>query len=505
MSSKGKALVALAVTLLALVIVLIVAVVLGLVYGSNTGSQEQPRVSFKRHVNPADPVILSVETPEGDVIYMLGNKSSNTGVPQSVDEFRVENDETTTFISMNEGGRIGSGYDSAGLQMDLVWDENQTSVYVSIVFNNGTEQLTINVNFSEPVGENITENEEQVFTKRSLHENGYPQEKTDSVNDLIKTKRQSSTQNYASVFVSTETCDEPESNANVFADVLLGYDEQDRSFEQSTQYGGLTTSTNGEYEVRIPTSSASDIGEQSGEFCDAVEMFLSQVCDYYSKANKVTKFFSGKNFDSVFCFLLGNGLRLAFPALRLLPVFRFCKNIFKPLKWYCNNVNEDIKNTDTSPAELICDSLPLIDNGVDFFNTKKVLFTPSAIFPQGNRVQGNSEVLSIPPGGSRVPNTFHIVNDQDQLKITHFSVTPFDPAPGEDYIVLVSYSCFSSTSLSVRMSIVGTDGYSDVVVCYFGPSCSLHVPGAEALVRDDVIVTIRSGSSSISRKVVIIF
>ena len=345
-------------------------------------------------MNPADPIILSAETSEGEVIYMLGNKSSDNGIPLTVNNFCVENDKTTTFISLNEDGRIESGYDSDGFQMDLIWDEIQTLVYVSVVFNNGTEQLTINVTYSEPVGESFTDSEEQPLTKRSLHESGSPQEETDFAKALFKTKRQSSPGKYASVFVSTETCNEPESNANVFADVLLENDEQEGSFEQSTQYSGIKTSTkfNGEYEVRIPTSSASDIGEQSGKVCDAVEMFLSKVCGIYSKANSVAKFLSGKNLILVFCFLLGNGLKLAFPALRLFPVSQFCRNIFKPLNLYCNYAAKDIKFTKTSPAELLCDSLPLIDNGRDFFNTKKVCFTPIVIFPQGNCVQGNSEV-----------------------------------------------------------------------------------------------------------------
>ena len=82
-------------------------------------------------------------------------------------------------------------------------------------------------------------------------------------------------------------------------------------------------------------------------FCNAIEMFLSEVCDIYLKANNVTKFVSGKDFDSVFCFLLGNGLRLAFPALRLYSQFSdFVKislnhlngiatRILKPLQLSC--------------------------------------------------------------------------------------------------------------------------------------------------------------------------
>ena len=90
---------------IAFVLAAISAITLGVILSSNNDAQEQP-VSFKLHVNPADPVIMSAETLEGDVIYMLGNKSKDTGIPMSVNEFRVENDDSTTFISVNKDGSL---------------------------------------------------------------------------------------------------------------------------------------------------------------------------------------------------------------------------------------------------------------------------------------------------------------------------------------------------------------------------------------------------------------
>lgn len=84
-------------------------------------------------------------------------------------------------------------------------------------------------------------------------------------------------------------------------------------------------------------------------------------------------------------------------------------------------------------------------------------------------------------------------------------MVPFDPLPGEDYTVTVTYNCYLSSTFSARMSIVGTDDYSDLKVCYTGPICVLIVPGAEALVRDDVEIRIQNGQTTISRMVVVIF
>ena len=92
-SQERKVSLVIVLTITFVLAVSILAITLGAILSNNT-AQEQP-VSFKLHVNPADPVIMSAETLEGDVIYMLGNKSKDTGIPMSVNEFRVENDDST--------------------------------------------------------------------------------------------------------------------------------------------------------------------------------------------------------------------------------------------------------------------------------------------------------------------------------------------------------------------------------------------------------------------------
>ena len=178
--------------------------------------------------------------------------------------------------------------------------------------------------------------------------------------------------------------------------------------------------------------------------------------------------------------------------------------IFKPLKAYCNKADADIPGIGKSPVHLLCKSLPLVDNGIDLLNEKDVFFTPTAIIPPGNHVQATGRVLSIQRGITTVPQRFTIIDDE-RLRITVFGVVPVDPLPGENYVVTVSYSCYSSSTFFVRMSIVGTDGYIDSNICYTGPSCVLFVPGAAALVRDDVEIYIQSGETTISRMVVVIF
>lgn len=256
-------------------------------------------------------------------------------------------------------------------------------------------------------------------------------------------------------------------------------------------------------QVLIPTSEVSDIGDTAEKICNKIEMILGKVCDTYSKVNDFVSLFSKHEADSIICFSLGKGLQIAFPALRVLPVYRFCKTAFKGLKSYCNYANRDLGN-EATPAKLLCDALPLVDNGIDILQQTDILFTPSAIFPPGNTVTAQGRVLRIPPGFSSINGMFAIENDQNELSITQFTVQPFDPAPVEDYVVTVSYECYSS-NLVVYMSIIGTDNYRDSTTCFGGPSCVLQVPGAEALVRDFVTVTAQDNSIHIERRVIILF
>ena len=493
---------ALIVATVAVVVVVAIVVPIATVFlVDNSEDRAESSDSFKLHVNPLDPIIMSVETSEGDTIYMLGNKTSD-GLPQSINEFHIENGEETTYVKLDSDGLLTSAINNDGLQMDLFWNENFTMLHISLVLGNGSEQVSVNIDLDEPVDNNFTDFEEAEVTstmKRSVPKH--------TQNYIQRIKRQSDgvSQNFANIAVSVESCSQPESDAIVYADVLLDYDQDTGSHGGSVRYSGIKTQLPGTYHILIPTSKASDIGDMAEKICDKIEMILGKVCDIYSKTNDFVRLFSKHEADSVICFLLGRGLQTAFPALRVVPVYRFCKTAFKGLKSYCKYANKDLGNGFT-PANLVCDALPLVDNGVDILRQTDILFTPSAIFPQGNRVTVQGRVLSLPPGFSSITDNdmFTVENDQSDLSITQFIVQPFDPVPDEDYAVTVSYKCYSS-NFRVHMSIIGTDSYTDSTSCFSGPSCVLHVPGAEALVRDLVTVTAQDTSVTIVRRIIILF
>ena len=147
-----------AVALAVVIVVVIVPTATVLLLGRNNEDTIIESDSFKLHVNPLDPVIMSVLTSEGDTIYMLRNKTSD-GLPQSINEFHIENEEGTTYTMIGSDGLLTSALKD-GLQMDLIWDENLTMVHISLVLGNGSEQLSVNIDLDEPVDDNFTDFEE---------------------------------------------------------------------------------------------------------------------------------------------------------------------------------------------------------------------------------------------------------------------------------------------------------------------------------------------------------
>lgn len=460
--------------------------------GSGSGiftTPEDTEDMFKLHVNPADPIIMSVETSDGDTMYMVGNKTSD-GLPQSIDEFQVENEEGTTYVTLGTDGSVTSAINTDGLQLEFIWGENFTTLHASLVFGNSSEQVSMNIDLSESIDGNFTDFNEDVRKKRNANrEQDVHQTKS------MRTKRQTGSQNFANILISVKSCDLPERNARVFADVLFDYEDAG-SHGNAMKYTGVKTQIPGQYNVHIPVRAASDIGEKVEMICDQIEMFLGKVCDTYSKVNNFVRRFSKLTADKLICFALAIGLK--HPA-----VYRFCQTAFKAIKSYCKYANKDL-GFGVTPAKLFCDTLPLIDRGINILRQKSLLFTPSALFPRGNVVTAQGRVLRISPGSSTVNEVFTIKNDQNKVRITHFSVSPFDPAPYQSYSAIASYECYSS-NINVHMSITGTDGFTGWNTCTTGPRCVLYIPGAPALVRDTITVTIRDIDTAIVRRISIIF
>ena len=450
--------------------------------------------TFQLHVGSTDPAIITATTPEGDTVIALGNKTDE-GIPINVEEFRIiDPDGGETFVSLNEIGELSSAIDSTGTQFYFEWSSNYTSVNVIFVSVNSTEQFSINIDLTEP----IIIDDENIVTKRDADDIQFSKRVAKTAEDEVpqyvtrnekrtRQKRQVS-QTSATVSVTVETCEMPQQNAIVIADGFLGYDDDTGSYDTYNVYYGVETSVPGLYYISIPTKPSSMAAEM---FCDSVKMALATACDVWDKVNKVTSIFTDVKPEKIICVALATAakiyLKFKFIASR---VNKICKQIFKGVNVYCDKINSDLPFTDTSPADLICDAVSgIIDPVIDIFNKQNIFFKPYAVFPDGNTISAEGQILDLPPGSSDVSTTFNIVSDDSRVSIVSTTVVPPDPDPSESYVVTVVYKCYSINTV-VIMTIVGTDGYTDNVSCANGPTCVLHVPGAAALVVDTVTISI---------------
>ena len=459
-------------------------------------------------MNPADPIIASAKTPEGDTIFLVGSKTSE-GLAETIDEFHVVNKEGTTYVHLDDDGAIQSAVDTNGLKLELLWGENYTDVHVSILHSNASDQqqILINVDLTEPSNYTVLNTTDETVFKRDVG-NYHIYKMSGAQQSASRHKRQSHQRNLANVDVLVKTCGKPESNARVFASVLQDYDEQIGSFSSSKRYVGKKSVIPGKYKIHIPTNIASESEGGYGDACDAIEMVLRKACGIYSKANKFVMSVLNIKASTLVC---GYAVHVLPPPLRPFQtlVVRICKATFKGVELYCKKVNKKLPLIKKTPAQLICDAITeFVDTAIDTSNEVRIFFTPSAIFPKGNTVTAEGNMLTLSPGSNNITTHFIINNDQSVVEITHFEVNPIDPIPGQSYVVTISYKCHSS-SVQVTMSVVGTDDYMKTITCSArsGSTCTLSVPGAAALVRDTVTVIINDPgtSTSITRTVTIIF
>ena len=135
----------------------------------------RPHLTF--FINPLDPVIIGAKTPDGDNIYMIGGKDSN-GNPTKVQRFEVVDlDGNSTFTELDENGTIASAVDSSGMTMRFKWDSNYTSVQVTLVLPDLSQQITINVDLTDNTTNATLGLEDELFDKRSVDDNEMAQKR----------------------------------------------------------------------------------------------------------------------------------------------------------------------------------------------------------------------------------------------------------------------------------------------------------------------------------------
>ena len=264
----------------------------------------------------------------------------------------------------------------------------------------------------------------------------------------------------------------------------------------------IPTSNPGVYHIQIPTQPASMLGKKISEVCNKIVKVLGHGCTALGHIKKAK--------ERRICIGIAAAIEVITVAVPgdSVGIFVACRKAFRAYRLYCDTLGKSAPGG-PSIAEFICDSISTTDDVIDFFQTETIHLQPYAIFPAGNRINAVGQSLVIQPGASGLlPYSFTIEDANNVPAFTVLRVTPSDPAPGEGYVVYVTYTC-ATPSVVVTMHIIGTDLYEDFTVCHGNSvsSCTLYVPGAAALVLDRVTIRITEPTQgySFTRQVVIIF
>lgn len=124
----------------------------------------------------------------------------------------------------------------------------------------------------------------------------------------------------------------------------------------------------------------------------------------------------------------------------------------------------------------------------DLIFLEEVTVRAEAVLPTGDFVSGSSTFQ--PEAGQSGPDIVLVGPGLPEL--VSFEAIPFDPVECQSYTAFANVICETDSTV-VQMSISGTDGYQDSVVC--SGSCQLAVPGAGAGVVDTITVTINADNT----------
>ena len=390
----------------------------------------------------------------------------------------VSKDGNVTDVHLGDDGTPVRAASDDGARIDFTWGDN--TVHLAAVTSDGTSQVNINIDLSD------------TSSRRKREVNELVKHPRDSPRYIQSRHRRQDDSMDAMVCINVTSCGTSECDARVGAEVSVGYNNETRKYNSVMQVFGEETDTECVFKVTLPIQPASE----SATACKQVEESIKNTCDWYRTQQDANTKEGG---ILLICLALNGALPL---SRRGGSLSTLCKNSFKGFEVFCGDSDKtDEADPGKSNRTTVCDVVTnVLDSALGAHEGSTILFRPYAVFENGGKVYADEKMLELVPGtiGCCV-----IENPSTTPTVHNLVVTPLDPDPGQNYVVTITYTCTTS-KVSVTMNIVGTDGYTKTVNCVGGDTCTLDVPGAEALVEDTVTVNIRDDPDFEFQRVVLI-
>lgn len=442
------------------------------------------KTEFNVNLDPTDYSIATIFSPDGDSIYVYGEKDTN-GQPIQMSNVVItpHDSEGATEIQFNADGNPQKVIAPNGVVMLFNWVDKQKAA-LTLIDPNTEEQLNTVLDFNQTTTKsNTTAKVAEHFDKRA----GKTIMSVSPLKTVSKGKQATtrSTKNLTGS-LTIRQCG-VETNAECWVDA---YSYDGMPYSGLGKHVGRLKCVNkgdGTYQYVLPQGVTGEHHDLS-EHCNDIMNVLTGICEISNTLGPAYKEAICTQITAALATgVVSVGVALGFEAA--------CTALNYSLEIFCHTTGMEAAmwGNGYSGADALCDVIKEMhlewDDPLLFVPTVNAL--PSYITGIPKQWDGTSALpdLEVSWGG--------------QPQISQFILEPAAPAHGQSYEAMADLYCLPAGAI-ITLSIVGTDGYSDTKVFVVGNEINyqaiLHVPGASTGVKDVCTIKLELPDGSIKTK-----
>lgn len=453
----------------------------------NPDTPDAPQTEFSVNLDPTDFSIATIFSPEGDSIYVYGDKDE-TGNPIQMRNVVIypHDGDGGTEILFDETGNPEKVVAPNGVVMLFDWVDAKKAA-LTLIDPNTEEQLNTLIDFEQGTPQNSPSKTRSIdsFSER-VGKTTMKVEPIAKSKSLMIAMTRTANSNGQIGNLSIRQC-------NVATDAECWVDAYSYS---GMPHSGLGTHVGrlkcvkkgqGEYKYILPVGIEGQHHDLS-EHCSFIMNVLTGIC---SVSNTL-----GPAYKEAICTQITAALATGVVSVPVALGFEAaCTALNVSLEIFCHTtpMQAAMYGDAYSGGDAFCDLIKEMHLEWD---------DPLLLVPTVNALP--SYITGIPQqwdGYSSLPDLE--VSWGGQAQISQFVLEPAAPAHGQSYVATADLYCLAAGSI-ITLSIVGTDGYSDAKVFVVGDEinyrATLNVPGAESGVKDVCTIKLELPDGSVKTK-----
>lgn len=450
----------------------------------NPDTPDAPQTEFSVNLDPTDFSIATIFSPEGDSIYIFGEKDEFGNPIRMSDVLITPHDgDGTTEILFDENKNPQKVIAPNGVVMLFEWLEEKKAA-LTLIDPNSEEQLNTVVNFSQDNNSSAETRSVQSFDRRLGKTAFSVVPIKDSPKGINSSTRAANSSSGQIGNLSVKQCN-VETDAECWVDAY-SYSGMPHS-GLGTYVGRLkcVKKGTGEYQYILPTGIEGQHHDLS-EHCDFIMDVLTGICSINNTL--------GPAYKESICTYITAALATGVVSVPVALGFEAaCTALNVSLEIFCHTTPMQAAMYGDVGDKAFCGLIEEMHLEWD---------DPLVFVPTVNALPSN--VTGIP----KEWDGFYPLPDLEvswggQAQISQFVLEPAAPAHGQSYVATADLYCLAAGSI-ITLSIVGTDGYSDANVFVVGDEinyrATLNVPGAESGVKDVCTIKLELPDGSVKTK-----